>query len=226
MYSWYYGVMKRIDITGKKFNRLTVMAFLPLENKWLCQCDCGNFCKVKGSHIKDGHTKSCGCRKRETIDERVAANTKHGYYIGGKPDKFTSIYRSMMQRCYDSNSTYYYRYGGRGITVCDEWRNDIVAFHKWCENTYNGSGSIDRIDNNKGYSPENCRWATKQQQARNRASNVIYKTSKGTGCQAELAKMWGIDEKLVSHRIHRGWEPERAFSTPPRQGNYRRKSCR
>ena len=217
--------MKRIDITGKKFNRLTVMAFLPLENKWLCQCECGNFCKVDGRHIKNGHTKSCGCRKQEVLKERVAANTKHGYYLGGKPDKFTATYNSMMQRCYDKASPYYHRYGGRGITVCPEWKENKISFHKWCEQTYPGTGTLDRINNNGSYSPKNCRWATKQQQARNRQSNVIYTTTKGTGCQAELAIIWNIDEKLVSSRIHRGWPVEKAFSTPPRRGNYRRKAC-
>lgn len=217
--------MYRINLTNKKFGRLKVINFLPLENKWLCACDCGNYAKVRGDKLRDGRTVSCGCRKKEALAERVKENTKHGYYIGGKPDRFTSIYRSMVQRCYDLNSTYYSDYGGRGITVCAEWRNSVVAFHKWCEKTYVGSGSIDRIDNNKGYSPENCRWATKQQQARNRRSNAVYRTSKGSGCQAELAKVWGIDEKLVSSRIHRGWAVEKAFSTPPRVGNYKRKSC-
>lgn len=191
----------------------------------MCLCDCGNYTKVRGASLRSGKTTSCGCRKKETAKERVKNNTTNGYYIGG-PDKFVVAYNGIMHRCYNKKSPYYARYGGRGITVCDEWRNSKEAFHKWCEETYIDGRSIDRIDNNKGYSPENCRWATKEEQARNRESNVIYATSKGTGCQTELAKIWGIDEKLVSYRIKHGWEPERAFSTPPRQGNYRRKSCR
>ena len=214
------------DITGKRFGRLTVLYVLREDKKWLCKCDCGNYTKVAATHLRTGHTVSCGCRAKEQRESLPAQNTTHGYYLGGKPDLFIATYNSMVARCYNPNSPCYRRYGGRGIGVCEEWKNSKVAFHKWCEETYIEGRTLDRIDNNRGYSPDNCRWATKTQQARNRKSNVVYQTSKGIGCQAELSKVWGISEKLVSARIHRGWAPEKAFSTPPRQGNYHRKSCR
>lgn len=216
--------MYRIDLRGKKFNNLLVLNFLPLENKWLCKCDCGNYTKTTGDKLRRGHTKSCGCLKDIAIKERIKLNTKHGFYIGRKPDKFITTYNSMVQRCTNKNSSYYSRYGGRGIRVCDEWMSNKKAFHDWCALTYIEGCSLDRIDNNGDYCPENCRWVNKTTQARNRSSNKIYETSKGTGCQSELSHIWGISEKLVSQRIKRGWEIEKAFATPPRKGNYRRKS--
>lgn len=216
--------MRRIDISQQKFGRLLAIEPVPGTRKWMCLCDCGNSCEVAATHLKAGHTRSCGCLAREVRERRVKENTTHGYYIGGRPDKFICIYNGMMSRCYNPNSKFYAGYGGRGIRVCEEWRTSKVAFHKWCEDTYIDGRTIDRIDNDGDYSPENCRWADKTTQARNRRSNVIYETSRGRGCQAELSAIWGIDEKLVSARIHYGWSPEKAFSTPPRKGNYRRGS--
>ena len=158
---------------------------------------------------------------------RHTGNPVHGLFKGN--ENLFNLWQTIKNRCENPNRPNYKNYGGRGIKLCAEWQK-AENFVRWAlANGYDktadrGATTIDRIDNDKGYSPENCRWATKSQQARNKSSNAIYATSKGTGCQAELAKIWGIDEKLVSNRIHRGWSAEAAFSTPPRQGNYRRKT--
>ena len=210
---------KRCDITNKKFNRLVAISYQN-NGKWFCRCECGNFCSVETAKLKNGHTKSCGCLKKEIQNNLVKNNTTHGRYVGGNPDKFAYTYSSMKGRCLNKNNPAYKDYGGRGIKICSEWLNNKETFFDWCEQTYMPGCSIDRIDNSGDYCPENCRWATAEEQANNRRSTIRYSTSKGNGSQAELSRVWGINEKLVIERIHRGWSPEKAFSTPPRKGNY------
>lgn len=216
------GTSRRIDITGQKFNRLTVISFCKEKMKWLCKCDCGNMTYVDGNKIRTGSTTSCGCRARETREQLAKANTTHGLYA--KHSRLVNIYNAMQQRCYNKNCPAYEFYGGRGITMCDEWRNDRTKFFDWAMksgfNENDKNLSIDRIDNSKGYSPDNCRWATPLQQANNTRNVTWYKTSKGTHSLSETARLFGIDFRLAYDRIKRGWDPEKAFSTPPRKGNY------
>ena len=208
--------MKRTNMVGKRFGNLTVISLAndnPHRYKWLCKCDCGRMTVVSGTHLRSGHTKSCGCLADRNRKNRVKENTKFGYYING-PDKFIRAYNGIKLRCYNKKNPSYPRYGARGIKMCAEWFESPQSFHEWCERTYIPGCSIDRIDNSGDYSPENCRWATPKEQARNRRSNKIYTTSKGTGCLTDLADIWNIKAGTVAARLRMGWDVEKAFSTP------------
>ena len=158
------------NLLGKKFNRLTVIA--RAENnkqgkaRWLCKCDCGNIKIILGDSLKSGKTISCGCAHSEISKIMQKQNcVKHNM-------SFTPLYKiwhSMKQRCYYKQNISYKYYGARGITVCNEWKDDFMSFYNWAiNNGYKKGLSIDRINVEGNYEPTNCRWATAKEQANNR----------------------------------------------------------
>lgn len=161
---------KLVDIIGQRFGRLTVIARQGRDNHyqatWLCLCDCGKECVCRGHDLRRGRTKSCGCL---CIDDAKIRFITHGK----RRTRLYEVWYGMKMRCYNPKNSHYHRYGGRGITVCDEWLNDFQAFYNWAmangynENAPYGQCTIDRIDNNKGYSPDNCRWVDMKVQRQN-----------------------------------------------------------
>lgn len=202
------------DITGQRFGRLVVVKFVELRTqaRWLCRCDCGNETTVPGGSLRNGNTRSCGCLHRESIQKTNKGRSTHGMF--GTPE-----YRSwsaMMSRCNNPAITAFARYGGRGIKVCPEW-SSFEAFYADMGPRPPGS-SLDRIDNEKGYEPSNCRWATRTQQQRNRRGNRLITYREQTRPVSEWAEVFGISVYAIYERIKRGWSPVDAITKPVRHG--------
>ena len=174
------GCSKGDDLVGKRFGRWTVVAFYPKrywrgrDTVWLCHCDCGTERGVRGFVLRNGESKSCGCLQRELVTKRL---TTHGM----SKTRAYSIWENMKQRCQNPNSTGYHYWGGAGIGVCDRWQK--------FENFYADMGeppdglTLDRKDNDKGYSLENCKWSTRLEQVHNR------RPPKQKGRRADLAEI-------------------------------------
>ena len=207
--------MKFIDLTGKRFGKFIVIErdkslVQPsgqTKTRWKCLCECGNVKIVTGSNLKRGNVKSCGCYAKEN-----PSHTTHGF----SKTRIYHEWKGIIARCYNPNTTRYSDYGGRGITVCDEWREDFKKFLEWsAKNGYSENLTIDRIDNNKGYSPDNCRWTTRLIQANNKRNNHRITYNKETHTLSEWSRILNIDYKKLYNRLFTlNWNVERAFSTP------------
>lgn len=200
------------DYIGKKINSLVVVGKDTSNkhynaNRWIFRCDCGKEFSDCPCRVLSGHKKSCGCQKGK-------ASLVHGC----NGDEFYPTWWGMMRRCYNKSSHNYDRYGGRGITVCEEWHNPIV-FIEWARKTIGHKipgYTLDRKDNNLGYSPENCQWVSAKSQARNRRSNRLETINGETKTLSEWCELYGIRNETVHQREKRGIPFLEALTTPVR----------
>lgn len=196
--------MKRIEMQGQRFGRLLIGACLGSDDKhtyWEALCDCGNTVKVKRNELMKGKVQSCGCYRKEAT---ATNKTIHGHHN-------TRAYKSwkhLIQRCTNPKCKDYPNYGGRGIQVCEEWR-DFRSFMRDMGECPDGL-QIDRIDNDKGYEPGNCRWVTCELNNRNRRDNRILTVDGVSKTIAEWAAEKGIRPNVIATRLSRGWDEHRA----------------
>lgn len=168
--------------------------------KWKCRCDCGNITYVTVSNILHGNTLSCGCLK-----VNPPLNIKHGESIHGQREKLYQVWVAMKQRCTNPNDRNYARYGGRGIKVCNEWKSSYEVFKRWCiENGYVEGLDIDRIDNDAGYGPDNCRFVTHQRNLLNTHRRLHAVIGGEDISLRDAADKYGITYKCIYHRYRRG----------------------
>ncbi|MCK5607801.1 hypothetical protein KAR91_38315 [Candidatus Pacearchaeota archaeon] len=205
---------KRVKgISGKRFGRLIVVKFVDTKKKqsrWLCKCDCGNTKTVEKGHLSSGNTKSCGCLMTE--------NQKLGHITHGESHtRLYNIWEGMKRRCSDNKTDYWKNYGGRGISVCESWKNSYAAFSKWAKkNGYNDSLDIDRKDNDGNYEPSNCRFLTHAENSRNSrlaklnwdTVNQIRELAKTTALtHLEIGKMFGVAGNTIGGIVNnRRWK--------------------
>ena len=214
--------MKCEDLTGKRFGRLIVINRAG-SNKhraslWECICDCGNSITTTGNALRCGHTKSCGCIQKEKgsqnlINFMTKGNRSRGHLShGGRKTKLYKKWCSMKARCYYPVFDHYDRYGGRGIAVCEEWRENFAAFREWAlANGYQDGLELDRIDNNGNYEPSNCRWTSREEQVRNR-SNTLFATLNGvTKPFAVWCEEYDVNYKTAHAKLRRGIPVENIF---------------
>lgn len=209
------GPYPKEDLVGHTFDKLIVLSWAG-KNKhrkttWLCECECGNQKIIEGGNLKQRQTKSCGCLRVET-------KTKHGYT--GKHNGMHPLYKllyDMKTRCYNKNSKSYKDYGGRGIKICSEWLNSVASFVNWgLQNGYEKGLTIERIDNDGDYCPENCCFITKSEQNNNQSSNHLLTYNGKTKNIAQWAKEKGIKPATLQARIQYGWTIEDALLRPVR----------
>lgn len=189
------------DLTGVRCNRLVVIRYNG-NGRWVCRCDCGNETRVRTYYLVRGKVTSCGC-----------LNTKHGMFN-------TTEYKTwanMLDRCYNTNCRHYKNYGGRGITVCDRWR-DFKSFYEDMGDRPGKGYSLDRIDNSRGYEKSNCRWTTIDYQANNRRGNHMVTFNDETHTLSEWSRIVNIEFHVLFNRLsNMGWSVEKSFTTPVRK---------
>ena len=213
--------MAFVDIAGQKFGKL--VALYPTGKKtkhggnaiWMCQCDCGNYTEANTGALRCGGKKSCGCA---VIEHTSNLNKTHG----GRKERLYLVWMDMRRRCRDPKDENYKNYGGRGISVCQEWDSDYSAFRSWSEETgYDDKAeshkcTLDRIDVNGNYEPSNCRWVDMKTQCNNRRNNVMIAFRGEVKSQAEWSRVLGFNQTLIRKRLAAGWDVERALTEQPR----------
>lgn len=207
-----------VDLTGQTFGRLTVLRRIENDKhgktRWLCRCECGDEA-VRSAHLmRKGESLSCGCLQRET---NVSAPTIHGHAKVGRATKEYIVWSNMIARCENPKATRFDAYGGRGIAVCERWRNDFAAFLADMGPRPSSRHTIDRFPDNDGdYEPGNCRWATMKEQGRNKRNNRLVTFGGETLTIAEWGERLDSNGTVVGIRLRNGWSDARAVTEPVR----------
>lgn len=203
-----------IDKTGMRFGRLTVLREAPRiepgRPRWVCQCDCGTIVTVDSRSLSPKRTKSCGCINSERARKLALDHITHGQ----TKTRLYNIWYNMRNRCNKKSAVDYCRYGGRGIEVCEAWQNSFTPFFEWAmANGYRDDLTLDRIDNNGNYCPENCRWADSETQNNNRRSNHYITYSGETLTVSQWARRLGINKVTLQSRLSKyGWSVQKTFT--------------
>lgn len=206
---------KKIDLTGATFGRLSVIQEAPSKKgsngssrcAWQCKCECGNTIVATTRDLRKGDVRSCGCLKSDAVIERMTVH-------GDSRTRLHNIWKAMRRRCNDEKHRDYHYYGGRGVRVCDEWDKDYATFKRWAlSNGYSDGLTIDRINVDGNYSPDNCRWLTAKEQANNRRSNRVYSYLGKEYNIRELSDMRHIPYTTLYMRLRAGWDLTRALES-------------
>lgn len=223
---------RRTIPVGFQSERLTVIGVpfyvrlnMAQREQWVvCECSCGKIVCTNAQRVRRKDTKSCGCWHDENsrtmmrdMRAKVPVHEQPNYIDGRGKTRLFRTYNDMIGRCTRPSLKNYPSYGGRGITVCEEWLDNFVAFREWAmSHGYTDNLTIERNDVNGNYCPENCCWITKQQQNLNKRNNVRVSAFGETKTVSEWTRdhRCAASQRLIYHRIYRGWEPERAITTP------------
>lgn len=196
--------MGKIDysIIGKRFGRLVVEKLDYVDERrythWICKCDCGNKVSIRRNQLTSGDTISCGCYHKEHNHE---FSLKHGL----TNTSLYCVWSGIKNRCLNPNASNYERYGGRGISICDEWKNNFKIFYDWAmSHGYQDDLTIDRMNNNGNYEPSNCRWVTRREQQNNTRRNHIFTYKGTTHTIAEWSRILNINRETLRYRIKEG----------------------
>lgn len=203
------------NVIGKTFNFLKVVSLQEIrrfksggtERYYKCVCECGNETVVGISNLRCGMTKSCGCLQLKKATSHAGSYTPE-----------YRVWIAIKSRCFNRSTAGYKNYGGRGIKVCDRWKDSFENFHADMGDRPEGM-TLERIDNDGDYCPENCRWATRKEQANNRRTNKTYTYKGKTLNMKQWAEHLGVSYDLIKNRLKRGWGVKRAFETPPNRSN-------
>lgn len=203
---------RKVNLTGDRYGRWVVVGpsepVNPKRPKWICRCDCGVSRSVAQVTLRSGTSTSCGCTATE--QRRTHGKSKTSEY---------HVWRGIIERCCNVSSRDFPTWGGRGITVCSRWRDSFQSFIDDMGPRPNQTYTIDRIDNNEGYNPGNCRWATKTEQGRNRRTNFVIEFGGVSKTLIEWSESTGFSRVVIADRLHRGWDVESAMTIKPTSSN-------
>ncbi len=216
----------RADLTGQRFGRLIALEYISEEGrdwktpKWKCQCDCGNIVYVRPYSLISGNSKSCGCSRKGKSYPKMY----EGEYTDSHRPRLYWTWLNMIRRCENPKSPDYYRYGGRGVSVCEEW-HDLSTFLEWAySHGWEEGLTLDRIDNEDMYCPENCRFADRITQANNKRTNRIIEYQGKTMSMTQWSRETGISPRAIYARLKSGWSIEDTLTKPLNQSKRRNKN--
>ena len=203
--------MKTVNLTGEVFGRLEVISFAGHSSsgcrQWKCKCVCGNIVVVIAKNLRKGNTKSCGCFKLDRV-------ITHGACLDGKVSRSYGTWRSMKQRCYNPKCNEYHNYGFRGVVMCERWLGEDGFIHFLSDMGEKPKGlTLERINNNGNYGPDNCKWATQKEQNSNKRTNRLTTYKGETKTTTQWSEVIGCNKVTLAYRLN-NWSIERALTTP------------